>query len=341
MSPSGKLTGSTCNGISTGEPYRELRAYLDGKLVGLTPVYFTIYTGGAGPMLWSTIVAHTAYMLPAYIFDLGPWMGLLNSPGGHSITIEMVGCSNANWDVAGVLLVWRSDQRVMSSTDDDMFETSSQPTDHVPDSVCKGDDLSLGGSCKVSVPRRSYSARGSITLEDGSRVSSSVSYDLSSYVNVVSFNNTDGTASYDQSSVHITTSETYVSHENSNRNTLSHSNGGTYPPRILVPALSSSLTHRWANTGELKEGGVWTNSLNFTGHEDGHWLSQHHYQRLMMLDDTNAVCVVPPNITHTVFLRSFDGRDSLEPEIMQTATASWAATRPNSSTIVSKGATLL
>lgn len=86
-------TGSVmgCNGKSTGEPYREIRVFIDGELVAFSPIYITTYTGGVNPYLWSTIVAYSAYMLPSYRFNLGPWLSVLNSRGDHNVSIEIGG----------------------------------------------------------------------------------------------------------------------------------------------------------------------------------------------------------------------------------------------------------
>ena len=44
MNPSGSQTNTTCDGVSVGEPYRELRVHLDGQLVGMQPIAYTMYT---------------------------------------------------------------------------------------------------------------------------------------------------------------------------------------------------------------------------------------------------------------------------------------------------------
>ena len=89
----------------------------------------------------------------------------------------------------------------------------------------------------------------------------------------------------------------------------------------------------WANSGEFRVGGVWENSFNLSGEEEGgRRRDQRHYQRLQLLDITNSACVVPPDITHTVFLRSLDTGDAWAPDVLQTATAAWAAVEPKSTT---------
>jgi hypothetical protein len=37
-------SGGTCNGLSTGEPFREVRVYVDGQLAGFSPIYYTMFT---------------------------------------------------------------------------------------------------------------------------------------------------------------------------------------------------------------------------------------------------------------------------------------------------------
>ena len=72
---------------------------------------------------------------PKSRFDLGPWLAELNQvtlrhemDGGAEhegkgvdeptvITIEVVGAANANWDVAGVLLLWRGEELVVAAVD--------------------------------------------------------------------------------------------------------------------------------------------------------------------------------------------------------------------------------
>lgn len=113
QNPSGRGTNGSCGGLSTGEPYRELRVFVDGQLAGLAPLYYTMYTGGVDPRLWQGIVAHPTFQLPVYRFDLSAWAGVLNSPApalaavqqpgarqqqgqqqgsrGHTITVELLG----------------------------------------------------------------------------------------------------------------------------------------------------------------------------------------------------------------------------------------------------------
>ncbi|GAX85290.1 hypothetical protein CEUSTIGMA_g12707.t1 [Chlamydomonas eustigma] len=222
LNPSGNITGSSCSGTSTGEPYRELRVYVDGQLAGFTPVYYSIYTGGVAPMLWSTVVAHTAYQLPSYTFDLGPWLSILNSdpinstssrssgdcrsiPGSHSITVEMAGAANANWDISGVMMVWRGKQRVRNKPVETglRYQVLNAP-EQLPVSTCKGANLTESGVCRLRVQGRQLMAVSSLVFENGLELTSSVSYTLNGYKNIISYINTagEGDSSYDQASRH-------------------------------------------------------------------------------------------------------------------------------------------
>ena len=49
MEPPGNQTNDYCNGLSQGEPYRELRVYVNGQVAGFSPVYASIFTGGVAP----------------------------------------------------------------------------------------------------------------------------------------------------------------------------------------------------------------------------------------------------------------------------------------------------
>ncbi|WIA17670.1 hypothetical protein OEZ85_014473 [Tetradesmus obliquus] len=101
MNPSGASTNSTCGEYSTGEPYREVRVYVDGQLAGFYPISYTMYTGGVDPRLWTAIVASNTYSLPVYVYDLSPWLGVLNNnasnSNNHTITVELFGASGNDW----------------------------------------------------------------------------------------------------------------------------------------------------------------------------------------------------------------------------------------------------
>lgn len=117
--------------------------------------------GGVDPRLWTAIVPSYAYSLPVYTFDLGPWLGLLNTPtdsdpdNPHTITVEILGASGSDWILANTLLIWRSsdpDQIVTA-----LIEpwTASMPgsRDDVVTS-CDGKNITEAGTCVTEVAAR-------------------------------------------------------------------------------------------------------------------------------------------------------------------------------------------
>ena len=336
LNPSGKLTGSECDGVTTGDPYRELRIYINDRFAGFLPIYYTIYTGGVAPMLWSTIVAHTAYLLPSSTFDLGPWLDALNAPATamshNTITLEMAGATNHNWDIAGVVLLWRGSRTVVAPG----RTVDPQRLMATPSTMCEGTDLTTAGLCSTTLGSQSFSAAGSVTLADGSLLESSVRYELQGYRNVVGYNKTDGTSSYNQSSVHSVSWSSGISSGSSRARSAIESTASIGSKKVKKSAafLTSNTTYSWQNSGEGVAGGIWVNSFNFTSHSGGRERSQAHYQRLEMLDPTNRALDVPPNITHTIYLHTLDSQDESVPEVLQLATATWGAISPNSSKLI-------
>ena len=186
--------------------------------------------------------------------------------------------------------------------------------------------MTVAGTCTLEVSGRGIEASGTVLLSDGSTLTGYVKYMLQAYSNVIEYNNTDGSVSYRQSSSH-SSAWTYRRRRSAGRPPSHH-------PILALPNGLSSDVHNqyilleemrysWANSGEFVVGGIWENSFNFTGGDvalnvdrDMEHLelgdvgvglrrerSQRHYQRLELLDVTNSICIVPPDITHTVFLR--------------------------------------
>lgn len=279
--------------------------------------------------LWSTIVAYKAYMLPSYTFDLGPWLGALNRlhQGNLSIAVEVVGDANANWDIEGVLLLWRGDKLVRTSDGVPRIESSASFTaETVPASVCQGVDLKNPnngtGACALTLDGYHMSGSGSVTLSDGSRLKSSVHYALHYYSDVISFNNSAQTSSYMQASSH----SSYWSTDSISKN------------KKVKKSLTHDFTYNWQNSGEVLTGGFWINSFNFSGIDGARASSQNHFQRLEMVEGNPSNYTMPPYIvsqpTHSVLLHTVDSFDTLNPIVLQLATATWAANKFNSSKMI-------
>ncbi len=276
-------------------------------LAGFSPIYYVMYTGGVAPMLWSTVVAYSAYLLPSYRFDLGPWIGsVLNSGQDISITLEVAGASNSDWIVSGVLLLMRSghEGQVVSSSSP-VYVVNHAP-EQLPISSCMGANLSASGVCKLRVEGRELHVTGRMRMESGRELHSSVTYSVDVYRNIITYNSTE--SSYEQLCNH---SASWVS--------TWHGQGSA--SRFLE---DENISYQWLNSGEVRAGGLWLNSYNFTERRRGKAAGvrgQEHYQRLFMLDPSNEVCLVPDDITHTVRLKAYDVLDMLH----MNAFASWAA----------------
>jgi hypothetical protein len=276
-------------------------------------------------------VAYKTYMLPSYTFDLGPWLGALNGLLHHgkkvTITVEVVGQTNTDWDIEGVLLLWRGRTAVVATDGAPQIKASSSFTSGiVPDSDCQGVDLTNldngTGVCSLTLKGYQMSGSGAVTLSDGSRLESSARYALHYYSDVISFNNTAQTSSYSQSSSHSSYwSTSSISKDAKKKKSLTH-----------------DFTYNWMNSGQQLSDGFWTNSFNFSGTDGARIMSQNHFQRLEMVEGNYSNYTVPPYIvaqpTHTVLLHTVDSFDTPKPTVLQLATATWAANKFNSSETV-------
>lgn len=117
--------------------------------------------GGVDPRLWTAIVASHAYSLPVYTFDLGPWLGALNTAVGnpsedpHTITVEILGATGSDWILATTLLIWRS-----SDPSQTISSVIKPWTVVLPDlsgdlaSSCDGLNVTEAGTCLTEVTSR-------------------------------------------------------------------------------------------------------------------------------------------------------------------------------------------
>lgn len=132
---------------------------------------FTCLQGGVDPRLWTAIVAPYAHSLPVYTFDLGPWLGLLNTPvtqnsnssntaKPHSVTVEVYGATGSNWLLANTLLIWRSSSGGDESQLDEVLSagelkvTASPGLSNSAVSSCKGGQPGVTGDCVTTVEPR-------------------------------------------------------------------------------------------------------------------------------------------------------------------------------------------
>lgn len=85
--------------------------------------------------------------------------------------------------------------------------------------------------------------------------------------------------------------------------------------------------------------GVWVNSYNLTGTDNGARVSQRHYQHLWMVTVVptrrSGNCSAPFSPTATVRLQSYDARDCA-PDVKQDSKATWCDYGVESYTVKSK-----
>ncbi|KAI8474167.1 MAG: hypothetical protein J3K34DRAFT_456983 [Monoraphidium minutum] len=213
MNPSGRLTASMCGGVSVGEPYREVRVYVNGQLAGFSPIWYTFYTGGVDPRLWMAIAAHPTYQLPAYTFDLSPWLGLLNDAAvRRSITIELHGATGSDWQVASQLRVWRAPGAGCITALRPPAAAASPGLLAPAESACVGEALDTAaatGRCLLELEERSLRADAAISV-GGTVFLAAVEYRVPSYRNYIEFNGTSGFASWRQATLGFKTAWSLV-----------------------------------------------------------------------------------------------------------------------------------
>lgn len=358
LNPSGSKTNSTCNGLSTGEPHRELRIYIEGQLAGLSPIFNTIYTGGVAPMLWSAITSYSAHLLPSYSFVLDPWIGLINRQDESDLIIklEIVGASNSAFDLGGSLSLWTREGVKLTSiastgpsyvTGPDPNKPDDADRQFTPDAAFG----SLSSSCQIEGTSASdydrfrkgmlstmdSRRRSRMRANNGGRCELRVpAHGFYAYSRMLV--NIDG-----KDQEWFTAASSWVD---------DYVNRVSFSPTVDDPSLEDSGSYElsvnfdlnaltmtdtgdsildqtrsfdWVTSGEIKSQGLWVNSFNTsTTTSNGTILfAQSHYQRLVMRDPTNSKCIVDGSVTHTVHLESSDSSSPVPHSLVKAAT-SWA-----------------
>ena len=86
-------------------PFREVQAFLDGKLVAAIWPYPVVYTGGIINLYWRPVVGIGAFDLPTYEFDVSPFIGNLIDGKEHSVGIRVENGQDL-WLIDGCLHLW-------------------------------------------------------------------------------------------------------------------------------------------------------------------------------------------------------------------------------------------
>ena len=90
-----------------GGSYREIQMFIDGILAGATYAFPVVYTGGFNPLLWKPLTGILSFDIPAYRFDITPFIGALNDGQAHNFTFVVVGNEpKGAWNIDPVLGVY-------------------------------------------------------------------------------------------------------------------------------------------------------------------------------------------------------------------------------------------
>lgn len=87
--PNGYITTNNLTGVAGNGPFREVQAYLDGKLIAAVWPFPVVYTGGINPLFWRPAAAISAFNLPTYDFELTPLLGSLVDGQPHTFIIKV------------------------------------------------------------------------------------------------------------------------------------------------------------------------------------------------------------------------------------------------------------
>jgi hypothetical protein len=75
----------------SGQPYREVAVYVDGRLAGVAPVFPALFTGGWGPDWWRPVPGPRTLNLRPYTVDLTPFVGQLTDDLPHTFGVGILG----------------------------------------------------------------------------------------------------------------------------------------------------------------------------------------------------------------------------------------------------------
>jgi hypothetical protein len=111
------VNGSSCG----GGVYRELQVWVDDKLAGILYPAVVLYTGGVNPFLWRPLSGIGSFDIPAYRFDLTPFVGLFNSAPPVPAIVNAAVTTSAAVIAAAVV---ENEERERKSANDSATTTS-------------------------------------------------------------------------------------------------------------------------------------------------------------------------------------------------------------------------
>mmetsp|Transcript_120843 Transcript_120843/g.222189 ORF Transcript_120843/g.222189 Transcript_120843/m.222189 type:complete len:701 (+) Transcript_120843:38-2140(+) len=157
-----------------GGAYRELLVYVDGVLAGAQYPFPVVYTGGIHPLFWRPLTGILSFDIPAYRFDLTPFLAWLTDGSRHNVTIAIYHePPKGTWFFHGILLLNTTSERVAIGGSVDVLQQGSP---EVNESFShKSDRQSVHG-------KREYHVRGSLTFDSGEELRSEVKGTLAAHI---------------------------------------------------------------------------------------------------------------------------------------------------------------
>lgn len=161
-----------------GGAYRELLVFVDGILAGAQYPFPVVYTGGIHPFLWRPLTGILSFDIPAYRFDLTPFLAWLTNGSRHNITLAVYHePGKGTWYLHGVLLFNASSKRsVVGGTVEELMSSAAK----VKESVRMLNDSLLSWG-QIMLGQRDYHIRGNILFDSGENLSSEIQGSLSAW----------------------------------------------------------------------------------------------------------------------------------------------------------------
>jgi hypothetical protein len=148
-----------------GTAFREAQITVDGRPVGVAPVYPWIFTGGIDPLLWRPIPGVQALNFIPYRVDLTPFAGPLSDGHPHQVGLHVFNADNY-FLVTGSLLLYldRGSRQVTGAVRQNTLEAAPHPL--VQKNLKTAADGSITGTISTS-STRSFTVAGYVDTSHG------------------------------------------------------------------------------------------------------------------------------------------------------------------------------
>mmetsp|Transcript_8112 Transcript_8112/g.13489 ORF Transcript_8112/g.13489 Transcript_8112/m.13489 type:complete len:653 (+) Transcript_8112:107-2065(+) len=161
-------------GLCGGGVYREVQVYVDGKLAGATYPFPVVYTGGINPFLWRPLTGIMSFDIPAYSFDLSPFV--LGDGRSHELSFKVVGgdAEGGVWYLDATLLLYRDAAAApVSGGIVAHYDSGSQVTTF--------NSMDGAGYAWNTTGKHTYSVLGNLITQDGASITFNVSAALGAW----------------------------------------------------------------------------------------------------------------------------------------------------------------